>query len=231
MRQLVISAVMVGVGALLVTPSRAASPKVVVEIAFVVRTPAKPNGLTLEDELKVAVQESAATRKGVVALLKYWLPGQERKSVFVDLMNAAAPLGEEVTFEARQTIGADLDDAAPAGVFSIDPFRKGISVKLRGIETEDGTLQVSYAFKKDTLGEGDSWQEGPDTKKYHRVPLTRSLGISSTLSLEPKVPLIVSLGGGSSQNADGEEKTYEQVLVLRAVKIEPENEDDLAQEK
>ncbi|PQO38210.1 hypothetical protein [Blastopirellula marina] len=215
---------------LLVATSLADSPKIALEVAWVVRTPAKPNGLTLEEELKGAVQESAATRKGVVALFKHWLRGQERKHVFIDLMRATAPLGEEVTYEVRQTMGMDVDSPTPEGVFSFNPFRKGISFKLRGAETEDGRIMFSYAFKKDTLGEGEGWEEDPETKKQHRVPGTRSIGMGSMLSLEPKVPLIISIGSGSSINAAGEETSYERVLVGRVVLIEPANNDNLAGE-
>ncbi|RCS54603.1 hypothetical protein DTL42_05575 [Bremerella cremea] len=59
-----------------VATSVADTPKITVEVAVVVRTPEKPFGVSLEDELKEAVKSTAAARLGVEALFKHWLPGK-----------------------------------------------------------------------------------------------------------------------------------------------------------
>lgn len=212
-----------------VATSVADTPKITVEVAVVVRTPEKPFGVSLEDELKEAVKSTAAARPGGEALFKHWLPGQERKHLFIDLMSATTRLGDEVTFQARQTIGSHRDDVAPKGVFSSNPLGNGITFKVKGTETKDGRLQVGFTFEKSTLRKEDAWQEDPETKKMHRAPVTHSTGMTSVVSLEPNVPLVIALGSGSSYKQDGNVKTFERVLVVRAFLTDTVREDKLVE--
>ncbi|RCS54602.1 hypothetical protein DTL42_05570 [Bremerella cremea] len=125
-----------------------------------------------------------------------------------------------MTFQARQTIGSDQDDVAPEGTFSSNPLGNGIAIKVKGTENKDGRLQVGFTFKKSTLR-----KEDPETKKIHRAPMTDSIGMSSVVTLEPNV----ALGGGSSYIQDGNVKTFERVLVVRAFLTDTVREDKLVE--
>lgn len=216
MRQLVISVVMIGAFPLLAAPTMAAAPKMLVEMALVVRTQDESEETSFEEEISMALQKSDVAQQGLARFLEKWLVGKQRSRFTIDLLSVKSTMGEEVEVTMQRLPSSPAGNEFGDGNFeNLRPL--GVSVTLQGEENEQGKINLRFRFDKRTEAVGrDVWKQ--ENGKSIRVPGYRIFGVQPEMTLEPNVPSV--LGGLiHGETTNGKTVVQESVLIIRVVPV------------
>ncbi|PQO38211.1 hypothetical protein C5Y97_09075 [Blastopirellula marina] len=205
---------MIGAFPLLVAPVMADGPKMLVEMALVVRTQDESDEATFEEEISAALQKSDADQQGLARFIERWLSDKERSRFTIDLLSVKSTMGEEVEVTTQRVLSSPTGSEFGDG--SIERLRPlGVSVTLQGEENDQGNIDLRFRFDKRTEIEGqDVWKQ--ENGRSIRVPSYRIFGVRPEMTLQPNVPSV--LGGLiHGETSDGKRVVRESVLIIRAV--------------
>ncbi|PQO42236.1 hypothetical protein [Blastopirellula marina] len=198
----------------------AASPRVLVEVAYVVRTQEKPGEKTFEEEIAAAIENSEFATAGLNPLLDEWLDGQDRSKFEIDCLRIKGPVGETLEIQTQRSIGADpRGEVANEGMTGFPAKLKMdvgmfVEVTAKESEEEEGNFDLAFRFQKRTPEEMLS-VTGP---KGRSVLGFRTFMVDTSVTIDPKVPSV--LGGLTSEKREKDQtQIREAVLIFRVMQL------------
>lgn len=192
----------------------AASPRVLVEVAYVVRTQVKPEEKTLEEELTAAIEDSEVASEALNALLDKWLDGQDRSKFEIDCLEMKGPMGEALEMQTQRSIGADRKGEVTTGLPATMKMGMFLEVTAKESEEEEGKIDLTCRFQKRTPEEELS-VPGP---KGRSVLGFRTFMVDTSITIDPKVPSV--LGGLISEKREKDQtEIREAVLIFRVMPL------------
>jgi len=212
------------VSAFLQTFAWGQSPRVMVELAFVVREHPSENQPPLKEEFGKLLPQSDLAKEGLIPFLDDWLRGRDRDQHDVDLMQLKIPLGEEVEFTTRHSLSSESQD--PKAIFEAaeiprmpgeDLLGDGLEATVRTKQRPDGKIRVRFRFGKRmpaTTMPSDAKPGAPP------VPVLHRRWVTTTVDLEPRKPVeLHSLLQSEQEN--GKRSSPEMAILVRVHLADP----------
>lgn len=201
-------------------------PRVMVELAFVLRDRPSADQTPLKEEFEQLLKETELAKEGLIPFLDDWLRGKDRHLHEIDLMQLKIPLGEEVEVATRHSLTTEFQDpkamfeAANTPVFAgMGLLDDGLSAVVRTEQKPDGKIHVKFRLEKRmpaVLGKSDEGDVSDDPP----VPMLRRRWIDSQLDLHPRQA--AQLGGLlQTQRKNGKEVTQELAILVRVHLADP----------